>query len=408
MARGASGVSGVSGGSLELFAVCAPGLEEVLSDELLALGVRGSAEPGGVGWTGGPESLYRANLHLRTASRVTVLAASFRARSFIELERHADRIPWERWVAPGDVVRLRVTSRRSKLYHEGAIAQRIRAAIERRVGPLAPHAAEGDDDEAAMGQLFVVRFHRDACLVRADASGALLHLRGYRQAVARAPLRETLAAAMLLASGWRHDAPLVDPLCGSGTIPIEAALLAMGVPPGLASAGRTPRAYAFTAWPDFDPALWERVVGDALSGVRTAHPAPIAGSDRDAGAIDAARANAVRAGVEGSIDWRVRPLSALEAPGPGGWLVANPPYGVRVGERGPLRDLYASIGHAFRQRLDGGSLALLTADRMLEGHVGVPLRERFATSNGGIPVRLMVSDPGDSGSGVSDGPGAYR
>ncbi|HEU0016554.1 MAG TPA: THUMP domain-containing protein, partial [Longimicrobium sp.] len=182
--------------TLKLFAVTAPGLEPLAAAELRALGIAGAVEQGGVAWTGTADDLFRANLHLRTASRVVVRAAEFRARTFFELERHAGKVPWERWVPRGGAVRLRVTSRKSKLYHEGAIAQRLLAAIEKRVGPLAgTEVGKGDDtgdEEDAAAQLFIVRFLRDECTISADASGALLHLRGYRQALAKAPLRETL------------------------------------------------------------------------------------------------------------------------------------------------------------------------------------------------------------------------
>jgi putative N6-adenine-specific DNA methylase len=387
---------------MELFAVCAPGLEEVLARELRELGVEGRPESGGVEWSGDARTLYAANLRLATASRVTVLAAEFRARTFFELERHARRVPWERWMAPGAAVRLRVSSRKSRLYHEGAVAERLLEAVEARVGPLGGAAvgkgedagSEAEGEEGEEGQLFVVRFLRDRCTIRADASGALLHLRGYRRAVAKAPLRETLAAAMLRGAGWIPEAPLLDPMCGSGTIPIEAALRARRIAPGLASASREPRAYAFTAWPEFEAGAWAEEVARAREEVRPRAPAPIAGSDRDAGAVEAARANAERAGVAESVEWSVRPLSAAEPPAEGGWLVSNPPYGVRVGERDPLRSLYAALGRLARERFPGWRLALLTADRVLEGQLGVPLQETLRTRNGGIPVRLVVGGGG--------------
>ncbi|HVG43127.1 MAG TPA: hypothetical protein VM890_00300, partial [Longimicrobium sp.] len=331
---------------LPLFAVVAPGLEALCAAELRALGIAAAAEPGGAAWEGTMDDLHRANLWLRTASRVVVRAATFRARTFIELERHARRVPWERWVVPGRAVRLRVTSKKSKLYHEGAIAERLLGFIEDRVGGIgAASAAKGPEDDADDGgdaQLFVVRVLRDEVTLSADASGALLHLRGYRQAVAKAPLRETLAAAMLLGAGWRGDAPLLDPMCGSGTIPIEAALLARKVAPGLASASRRPRAYAFTAWPGHDAGAWARAVDEARGAILPAAPVPVAGSDRDAGAVEAARANAERAGVAADVDFAVRPVSAMEPPAGGpGLLICNPPYGVRVGESDALRNLYA-------------------------------------------------------------------
>jgi putative N6-adenine-specific DNA methylase len=376
-----------------LFAITAPGLEPLAQAELRAMGIDAAAEPGGVSWTGGADDLYAANLRLRTASRVTVLAAEFRARTFFELERHARKIPWERWVPRGGAVRLRVTSKKSKLYHEGAIAQRVLEAIEHRVGPLATSGVVADDEggeDEGDAQLFIVRFVRDACTIRADASGALLHLRGYRQALARAPLRETLAASMLLGSGWDGASPLLDPMCGSGTIPIEAALIARRIAPGLAGLDREPRDYAFTSWPDFDVELWARVVDRAAAEILPAAPTPILGSDRDEGAIQAAASNAARAGVSDDVDLSVRPISAIDPPSGPGWVVINPPYGVRVGERDPLRNLYAALGRTLRDRCPGWTLALLSPDHALERQVGMPLDEALRTSNGGIPVRLVV------------------
>lgn len=378
---------------LSLFAVTSPGLEALAAAELEAMGVSAAAEPGGVAWEGTREELYAANLRLRTAGRVLVRAAEFRARTFFELERHAGKVPWEQWVGPGRAVRLRVTSRKSKLYHEGAVAQRVLEAIERRAGPLqGVEAAKGEEteEEGADAQLFVVRFLRDRCTVSVDASGELLHRRGYRREVAKAPLRETLAAAMLLASGWQGSAPLLDPLCGSGTIAIEGALLARRIAPGLAHGEGGTRRYAFREWPDFDAAAWTEVVARAEEEALPSAGVPIHASDRDAGAVEATRGNAERAGVLSDLTLDARPLSAVEPPPGPGWLVSNPPYGVRVGESAGLRNLYAALGRLARARLPGWTLALLSADRRLEAQVGVPFTEVLSTRNGGIAVRLVV------------------
>jgi putative N6-adenine-specific DNA methylase len=389
----------MSAGGAPLFAVTAPGLEPVCAAELRALGIGAAAEPGGVAWSGTAEDLYRANLWLRTASRVVLRIGGFRARTFFELERHARKVPWERFVSRGRPVRLRVTSRKSKLYHEGAVAQRLLEAIDRAVGGIGASSSEkekeGDEDAGdGSAQLFVVRVVRDELTVSADTSGALLHLRGYRQAVAKAPLRETLAAACLLGSGWDGQAPLLDPMCGSGTLAIEGALLARGIAPGLAHRD-SPRRYAFMDWPDFDAALWSRLAEHAESSARPSAGVPILGSDRDAGAVAAAEANAERAGVRGDVDLSVRPLSSISPPPGPGWLVANPPYGARVGESDALRDLYAALGNVLRRDLPGWTVALLSADRRLEAQVGVRFAEAFHTSNGGIPVRLVVGRADD-------------
>jgi putative N6-adenine-specific DNA methylase len=299
-------------------------------------------------------------------------------------------------------VRVRATCHKSKLYHEGAVAERMLAAAEREAGAVAASAAGAEDEEEGREeQLFLVRFLHDRAVVSVDASGALLHLRGYRQAVAKAPLRETLAAALLRASGWDPSAPLVDPMCGAGTIPIEGALMARRIAPGLAGRDREPRRYAFLEWPEFEERTWARVVDRAREEILPATPSAIRGSDRDAGAVEAARSNAERAGVTEDVDFEVAPLSALRPPPGPGWLVTNPPYGVRVGESAPLRDLYAALGRLAHRDLPGWTLALLSADRRLEAQVGVEWTEALRTRNGGIPVRVIVGNTSSKGKVLS-------
>ena len=224
----------------------------------------------------------------------------------------------------------------------------------------------------------------------ADSSGALLHLRGYRQAVGKAPLRETLAAAILLGAGWDGSTPLVDPLCGSGTIAIEGALIARRMAPGAR------RRFAFMGWPGYDEGLWRAAVARAESGALDVAPAPILASDRDAGAIAAAAANAERAGValDVTLDTQALSHAAPPAVGGGGLVASNPPYGVRVGDQDRLRNLYAQLGKLLDARFAGWRIAILSADRVLEGQVGVGLREALRTSNGGIPVRIMIGEVG--------------
>jgi putative N6-adenine-specific DNA methylase len=185
-------------------------------------------------------------------------------------------------------------------------------------------------------------------------------------------------------------------MCGSGTIPIEAALIARNIAPGLARSSGEPRDYAFEHWPDFDAVRWVETVERARTAAAPSASAPILGSDRDAGAIEAARANAARAGVSDDAGFDVRSVSAIEAPPGPGLLIANPPYGVRVGESDALRSLYAALGRVARERGPGWQLALLSADRKLEGQVGIAFGEAFRTSNGGIPVRLVVGQVPDN------------
>lgn len=395
--------SGATGARLSLFAVTAPGLEPLALAELRAIGIANPrAEPGGVAFAGRLEHLYRANLWLRTASRVVArVGEEFHASAFHELERHARKLPWETFVVPGVPVRFRVTCRKSRLYHSDAVAERLAAALARRVGGAVGRVdlVEHEDDDAiaesaASGdaQLFTARLVHDRCTVSADSSGALLHLRGYRQAVAKAPLRETLAAAILLGAGWDGTTPLVDPMCGSGTIAIEGAMIARRLAPGRA------RDFAFMRWPGFDADAWRAALERAASVALAASPVPILASDRDAGAIEAARANAERAGVAGDVALAVQALSHAEPPPSSasgarpGLVAVNPPYGVRVGERDRLRNLYAQLGKLLHARFPGWRLALFSADRTLDAQVGLPLEEVLHTSNGGIPVRLAIGE----------------
>ena len=383
---------------LDCFAIVGPGLEPLALAEAQALGLPAALEPGGggIGWQGDLRSVLLANAGLRIASRVVVRLARFEARSFAELERHARQVPWSRIVPPGGAARFRVTCKKSRLYHSDAVAQRLADALMRSVPTARVEGASASDEEDApeasdeAAQLFVVRLLRDQCTVSADSSRALLHRRGYRQATARAPLRETLAAALIAASGWDGIAPLVDPLCGSGTIPIEAALRALGLPPGRS------RPFAAERWPGVSRTVGERVRSElAESGARGRSPElpVIAGSDRDDGAVAAARANAERAGVAAATRFEVRALSNAVFPAGGrGWVVTNPPYGVRVGDAGRVRDLWAQLGHVLRAGARGWRLALLSPDPALERQLRIPLRVVAQTSNGGIPVRLVVGE----------------
>jgi putative N6-adenine-specific DNA methylase len=370
----------------ECFASVAPGLEPLALAEALKLGLPARAEEGGVAWSGDIRSVIAANVGLRIASRVLVRVAEFDARSFIELERWAKRIPWALSVAPGASVRFRVTCRKSRLYHSDAVAQRLGDAVSRAVGGVRTEADSAGDDEVLDrdATLFVVRFFRDRCTVSADASGALLHRRGYRQATAKAPLRETLAAALVAASGWDGTEPLVDPMCGSGTIPIEAALMARRIPPG------AHRAFAVERWPGVSAELSRAIRAQLGAPALGAAPAAIAGSDRDAGAIESARGNAARAEVASDVALGVHSISAMPLPEVGrGWIVSNPPYGVRVGDSARVRDLWAQLGNVLRRRAPGWRVTLLSPDAALERQLQIPMQLVARTTNGGIPVRIV-------------------
>jgi putative N6-adenine-specific DNA methylase len=373
---------------MECFAICAPGLEPLVRDELAELSISGEVIPGGVTWNGSNSTVALTNLWSRIATRIVVRIGNFRARTFFELERHAKKIEWERYVVPGGAIRFRVTCRKSKLYHSDAVAQRFQEAVARRIhGEVSiATAADEDSETESNAQLFIVRFDRDVCTVSADTSGVLLHRRGYRQAIAKAPLRETIAAAMLRGAGWAGRTSLVDPMCGSGTIAIEAAMIARRIPPGLE------RNFAFLSWPEADEARWTELVDHTRRLILKASPVRIAASDRDAGAIDAARSNAERAGVAGDIELAVQSISAASPPiGSVGALITNPPYGERIGDIDAIRNLYAQMGNVARKNFAGWTFGMLSPDKGLEAQTRLDLEERFKTSNGGIPVRFVTA-----------------
>jgi putative N6-adenine-specific DNA methylase len=375
----------------DAFAVAAPGLEGVVALELQSLGIQGARViDGGVEFAADRTTLYRANLHLRVASRVIVRLASFRAISFAELEQRAKRVPWERVMQPGATFHLRVTCRKSRLYHSGGVAQRLARDIQDRMGGvLASGAQSGDapEDDDGSAQLLVVRMDHDRCTISADSSGALLHQRGYRTAVTAAPMRETLAAALVLASGWTPDLPLLDPFCGSGTIPIEAAMIAARIAPGRS------RSFRFTEWPGHDDNAWQRILSRARDNeITTPEGLAIIASDQGASAIRATTANAERARVAGMIQVERKPLSALNPPpGRPGWIITNPPYGVRLGDEPDLRKLYASLREILFTRFTGWRVGALLGPSRAAAVLGLP-DERLRTTNGGIAVRFLAGE----------------
>lgn len=377
-----------------LFAVSAPGLEPYTAQELEHLGLgRHQAAPqeidggsleedaGGIEFEGSLLDLYRANLQLRTATRLLVRLGEFYAAAFSELRKKSSRLPWERYLTPGRAVALRVTCHKSRLYHSKAVAERVVGAICDRLGEEVRQEKLDENAPGPHPQLIVVRLMKDLCTISVDSSGEALHRRGYRKATAKAPLRETLAAGILLASGWDGVSPLVDPFCGSGTIPIEAALMARKLAPG------RNRRFAFMSWPDFDLEKWEAVLAGVQAQANGVPMPPILASDRDAGAIIAARGNAARAGVADAIQFTCQSVSAIDPSGTG-WLVTNPPYGQRVSSNKDLRNLYAQLGNVLRVKCSGWQVAILCSDDRLLNSTGLHLERSVSLTNGGTKVRL--------------------
>ncbi|OGS05776.1 MAG: hypothetical protein A3G41_03000 [Elusimicrobia bacterium RIFCSPLOWO2_12_FULL_59_9] len=371
-----------------LFAVCVPGLEFLIGRELEGLGLSPSApgpgsQAGEVEFQGSLQDLYRANLHLRCADRVLVRLGQFYASAFPELRRKAGRLPWEKYLGPGRPVAFRVDCRTSRLYHEGAVAERLAGAIADRLGtpPAVVKVQESADTD--LPQLIFARLENNLCAIGVDSSGAPMHRRGYRLVSAKAPLRETLACAIVMASEWDAASPLLDPFCGSGTIAIEAALLARKIPPGLS------RPFAFMRWPGFNSGSWEALLADARKGIAPT-TSKIMASDRDAGAILAAESNAARAGVAESVEFSRKAVSAIEPPPVPGWVVTNPPYGVRLSKSNDLRNLYAQLGKILAAKCAGWRVTMLCNTMQLIRSTGLRFEPGVSTMNGGLRVRLWT------------------
>ncbi len=390
---------------LECFAVCLPGLEEIVARELVELGiVVDRSERGGCVCHLSPDQLPIALLGSGCTSHWLVRIAAFHARSFSELERRLAKVQIEEWIRPRSPWRIEVTAKRSRLYHTAAIAERIRRAFEPRIGSVAmdadaqqqtaprgggatkqppQHMTIAPSSEAPPLTL-QVRFDRDDCVLSLDAAGGGHHRRGHHLASVAAPLREDLARATLRASGWSGVTPLIDPMCGSGTIVIEAALLARRRAPGLM------RSFSWQHSTRFDAASWSRARAAAVSAEQAPPTARrmIWASDRDAAAISATRSNAVHAGVADDISLQVAPLD--RAPWPDGELalcVTNPPWGIRL-RGGDLRsNVYGPLAARIAAH-PGQRLVIVTPDARVRTCLGVAMEPILAAPHGGVDVKV--------------------
>jgi putative N6-adenine-specific DNA methylase len=361
------------------FAATTRGLEPMLGEEARRLG-RPRVVPGGVEVTGRIGVHEEACLRLRTANRVLLRLAQLRAGPWAAAAADLARVDLSAVVADGDAVWLESTVR-----HAGAPAAPALRAFLARAWGRAVHAAAGED-RASPGTRLVLRLVEGSGTLSADASGELLYRRGWRQEVGRAPMRETLAAGVLALAGWRPEEPLWDAMCGSGTLLIEAALRARAMAPGLG------RAFAFEGWPGTDATAWKARRAQAMHEARSTAPGPLHGSDANAGALGTARRNARRAGVLDSLVLERADIRVL-SPGrvPPGLLVANLPYGKRVGNRSGMEAVFEAVGQALRAGFAGWRAALLTdAPARVKRAVGRPVEKEFALNNGGLSVTLLV------------------
>lgn len=364
--------------ALEIFLVATPGLESVVAAEATEHGFEvASSVAGGVTLTGSWTEVWRANLTLRCPTRVLVRMGTMRVTHLAQLDKQARRLPWDQFLRADVPVRVDASCSRSRIYHSGAAAQRIATAIGQGLG--APVTTDAD-------LRLMIRIENNICTVSIDTSGELLHKRGYKPAVGKAPLRETLAALFLRSCGFTGEEPVLDPMCGSGTLVIEAAEMALGLLPG------RQRQFGFEQLTSFDAGKW-----DALrTNLRPRDTSfRFSGADQDPGAIRMSRENAERAGVVAVTDFNPYALDDLPRPdGPPGLVMVNPPYGARIGDPRRVRALYAALGRRLLEHFSGWRVGLITSDPPLAQASRLPFqRPGPPVPHGKLRIRLFQTDP---------------
>lgn len=347
----------------QLVAPCHFGLEAVLKREIYDLGYEiTQVEDGRVTFEGDAEAICRANVFLRTAERVLLLVGRFRATTFDELFEGVKALPWEEYL-PKDAKFWvkKASSIKSKLFSSSDIQSIVKKAVVERLKREYEVEWFPEDGAAYPIRVFLLK---DEVMVTLDTSGESLHKRGYRTMTSKAPLTETLAAALLMLTPWKADRIFIDPFCGSGTFPIEAAMMAANIAPGMH------REFIAEQWTNLiDRKLWYETVEEAEEMVDTSVSVDIQGYDIDGEVVKAARENAKRAGVADMIHFQERQVSELRHPKKYGFIVTNPPYGERLEDKKDLPELYTQIGEAYRN-LDSWSMYMITSYEDTEKYIG--------------------------------------
>ena len=360
---------------LELIAPCHFGLEAVLKREILELGyeiIR--VEDGRILFEGDAEAVCRANIYLRTAERILIKAGEFHAETFEELFQGTKAIPWEHYIpVNGKFYVTKAASVKSKLFSPSDIQSIMKKAMVERMKEV-HHISWFAED----GDLFPVRafLHKDEVLVGIDTTGESLHKRGYRKLTARAPIAENLAAALIMLTPWRGNRILVDPFCGSGTFPIEAAMMAAHMAPGVN------RSFTAMTWNHLIPEReWTEVREEAKEEIDLNVETDIQGYDLDETMVEYARQNARLAGVDHLIHFQKRGVDQLSHSRKYGFVITNPPYGERLEEKEALFDLYHTIGERFK-KLDDWSMYLITSYDKAQEALGLKADKNRKIYNG--------------------------
>lgn len=367
----------------QYFATVARGLETLAAQELEQLGAH-SVEPGfcGAAFEGDRNLLYRVNLWARLPFRILMKVDEFPCHDAEELYRGIQKLDWSKYLTPDMTLAVNATGKSDRLNHTHFTALQVKNAI---VDQQEENFGQRSNVELQQPDVRIsVHINRDVCTVSLDSSGNSLHRRGYRPAVGSAPLKESLAAALIQLSGWQPEQMFYDPLCGSGTLPLEASLKALNIAPGLFR-----ERFGFETWLDFDSLLLEKLIAEARDSQRELLPAPIWGSDGDENAIAQAMANAENCGVLDCVYFSQIELADVFAPADTGVLLCNPPYGERLGKDMDLGAFYKKLGDIFKQRFKGWTAFVLSGNKELSQSIGLKSSQRISVYNGTIPCQLM-------------------
>jgi len=365
------------------FATVARGLEPIAAQELERLGAKEvRSDFTGVHFVGDIALLYRVNLWARTIFRVLVTLREFACPDAESLYQEVQKIDWEQYLKPHNTLSVTATGGNDKLNHTHFTALQVKNAIVDQQRDQFGERSSVDTQDADVS--INVHIYQNRCILSLDSSGTSLHRRGYRPAVGMAPLKETLAAALVEISEWEPSLPFLDPLCGSGTLPLEASLKALNIAPGVFR-----RQFAFEKWLDFDEDLWDQLLEEAQSGELDQLKAPIIGSDRDPDILNQARTNAQQCGIAQQIKFNQIDIAQLEAPADSGVIICNPPYGERLGDASELGDFYKLLGDVFKQRFQGWTAFVLTGNKELAKRVGLKTSRRIPVYNGSIPCTFL-------------------
>ncbi len=367
----------------KILVTCPKAIPPLLAQEIRALGLPVLRElPAGVETEGGLADCMKLNLWLRTGHRVLLLIKTFQARNADELYAQVSGIPWEKHIREDGYVSVMSSVENTTIRDTRFASLRCKDAIVDRINKEC--GRRPDSGPSCEGVVIFLYWRQNECAIYFDTSGEPLSKRGYRKIPLQAPMQETLAAAVVLTSGWRGEKNFINPMCGSGTLAIEAALLGLGRAPGF-----TRENFAFMHLKDFDERAWEKLRGDAQAAAANSFPGKIIATDIDAGAVKAARQNAAGAGVEDFIEWDACDFAETQVPEGGGVVVFNPEYGERLGDTQSLVLVYRRIGDFLKRSCKGFAGYVFTGNRKLFNKVGLKPSRELTFFNSNIECRLL-------------------